>query len=139
MKIDKRKIVFDIYENIDLPFGRWATYVDILFLMRWSDNQEDLVDPNIGFIGVDLTNKNIPTVSFTYMKQIYRGKGLGMYMYEKALQYFDKLSTTYTGSNMAISTDAQKVWDKLMLKYKTKIPRKNANGGIVVFSQQIAG
>lgn len=140
MKIDKRKIVFEIYEKKDLPFGRWSTWVDVLFLMRFSDKSADgMKDPNIGFIGVDFTNGKIPTVSYTYMKKAYRGKGLGMFMYERAIKHFDKLSTIYTGRNVAISSDAQKVWDKLMLKYKTKVPRKNSNGGVIVFSQQIAG
>ena len=130
-KIDKRKIVFDIYDQTDTPFGRWGkNQVDHLFIMRWSDSV-DIIDPIIAYIGIDICRK-IPTVSYTYMKMEYRRKGLGMYMYEKAIQIFGKLSTNYSGSNDAISDDAKKVWDKLSRKYETKFFKRK---GMIVSNQ----
>lgn len=133
-KIDKRRIVFDIYDKSNIPFGRWGhPEVDHLFVMRWSDNV-DIENNIIGYIGIDICGNKIPTVSYSFMRKLYRGKGLGLFMYENAVNTFDKLSTRYSGTNHAISSDAIKVWNKLKLKYKTRIS-KNKNIGMVVYSK----
>jgi hypothetical protein len=128
-KFDKRYLSFTTIEGGRLPFGRWRGDVDYLFVMRWGNKNNPMGLDNsdkrtwMGFIGIDSIN-DIPTVSYTYMKQQYRGRGIGMYMYERCINTFGKLSTSYNGRNGCISEDAVKIWDKLIDTHYTKKPKK---------------
>jgi GNAT superfamily N-acetyltransferase len=139
-RFDKRYLSFEVIEDAPLPFGRWRSSVDYLFIMRWGPKNPwgyESSNPKswIGFIGIDLVGPNrVPTVSYTYMKQDYRGRGIGLYMYEKCIEKFGKLSTEYDGVNCNVSPDAIKVWEKLISRHYTRKPTRKY--GYIVYPRK---
>lgn len=136
-KIDKRHLcISKIGCDVSLPFGRWYSSVDELFVLRWKedycpydiDGEEDKKGW-IAFLGIDFEGRKLtPVVHYSYMKKAYRGKGLGSYLYDSAIKYYGELGTMYSGNPHigGVSDDAIRVWERLKRKYE----HKRIKGGI---------
>ena len=122
MKINKNHLEFVYDSDTTIKFGKYGwkgEEIDKIWYLAWKpehnpySNDENSQSRLIGYVSFYNDNSFI---AYSYLKNQYRGKGLGFYMYTGVAKREGFLSTNLNSASLLAST----LWEKLKDKYASR-------------------